>query len=488
MTRYSMPLFPRSCRYQALALPAKACVKDGSPPASFPWSERHLRCVWADPELRPSGLISTEGRTVSVLNPGRWNLEAGPDFLDATLKIGPDECTLRGDVELHIRPLDWRHHKHAGDPRYRNVIAHITYFEGVLTPSDLPASVLQIPLRAALQRIPSFSFDGLDLTAYPFAALSRLPPCAEILANWSPEQRGALLDGAGEERLRLKTERMAKLIGEKGKDQALYEELMGALGYKHNRLAFLTLARALPLERLRLEAAAAPLHAYALFLGVSGLLPQKSHPLWDSETRAFIRALWDIWWKHQSEWHDQIMSQKDWTLSNLRPANHPLRRLMAAAYLFTGAPPDMDFFSTTDAPEHLCRSWVHRFQELGGNSYWAWRGSFATSRYARPEMLIGPGRAATILTNVMIPWWAATGLIQPDATLLDTLPQEDANRFIKHTAHALFGHDHSPALYNSGLRQQGLLQIFHDFCLSSKNGCAGCQLPATLSPPGHQKE
>lgn len=476
-----MPLFPRSCRYQALALPAGAGIKEGAPPSSFPWSERHLRCVWADPALRPPALTGMDGRTVSVVNPGRWNLEAGPDFLDAILKIGPDACTLRGDIELHIRPMDWRHHKHATDSRYKNVIAHVTYFEGVLAPCDLSPSVLQIPLRAALQRIPSFSFDGLDLLAYPFAARAPLPPCAEILSGWTPDQRGALLDCAGEERLRLKTERMTKSIGEKGKDQALYEEFMGALGYKHNRLSFLALAQALPLERLRRESEGTPLHAYALLLGVGGLLPQKSNPLWDGETRAFIRALWDIWWKHQAEWHDQILRHEVWTLANLRPANHPLRRLMAAAHLFAATSPDSGFFSATEAPANLFRWWMNHLELQGGDSYWAWRGSFATPRYARPESLIGQGRAATILNNVMLPWWAATGALALDSALLESLPREDSNRFIKHTAHALFGHDHPPSLYHSGLRQQGLLQIFHDFCLSSKNGCAGCPLPATLT-------
>lgn len=456
-------------------------VREGSTATSFPWSERHLRCVWADPLIRPPALTGMDGRTVTVQNPGRWNLEAGPDFLDAILKIGPDECTVRGDIELHIRPMDWRHHKHAGDPRYQNVIAHVTYFEGLLAPSDMPAAVLQIPLRAALQAIPSFSFDGLDLLSYPFAAIAPCPPCAEVLKAWSPEERGVFLDSAGEERLRLKTERMAKSLADKGKDQALYEEFMGALGYKHNRLAFFQLAQALPLERLRQEADDSPLHAYALMLGVSGLLPLKSNPLWDSETRQFIRALWDFWWKHQSEWHDQVMSRKVWTLSNLRPANNPLRRLMAAAHLFirNSTPADL-FANRAGSPENLCRSWLTLLQEVGKDSYWVWRGSFARPRYSRPETLIGPGRAATILNNVMIPWWAATQTTELSPALLNTLPQEDPNRFIKHTAHALFGHDHSPALYHSGLRQQGLLQIFHDFCLSSKNGCAGCHLPEAL--------
>jgi len=426
-----------------------------------------------------------DGRTVSVIHPGRWNLEAGPDFLDAILKTGPDEYTVRGDIELHIRPMDWRHHKHASDPRYKNIIAHVTYFEGLLALQDLPASVLQIPLRTPLLAIPSFSFDSLDLLAYPFGVTAPLPPCAEILKNWPPEQRGSLLESAGAERLRLKTERLAKRIADKGKEQSLYEEWLGALGYKHNRLAFLQLAQTIPLERLRQDAENTPLHAYALLLGVAGLLPQKSNPLWDSETRIFIRTLWDIWWKHQSEWMDQVMPRKAWTLANLRPANNPLRRLMAAAHLFTGdlwilAPPS----PLAESSGNFYTSWLTRLETAGENSYWSWRGSFSKPRYARPESLIGPGRAASILNNVMVPWWAATQTLQAGALPLNALPPEDHNRFIKHTAHVLFGHDHTPTLYHSGLRQQGLLQIFNDFCLSSKNGCTGCHFPTALTNAG----
>lgn len=480
-----MVQFQGSRRYQALLLPPVSCAREPLPFTSFPWSERHLRCVWADDSIRPPSLTSMDGRTLSVIHPGRWNLEAGPDFLNAILRIGPDACTIRGDIELHIRPLDWRHHHHAADPRYKSVVAHVTYFEGLLPIQDMPASILQIPLRPALRLIPTFSFDGLDVSAYPLATLASQPPCGVILKTWSPEARGKLLDAAGQERLRLKMERMAKNIADKGRDQVLYEEFMGALGYKHNRLAFLQLAQKLPLERLRQESGGTPHQAYALLLGVAGLLPTRADPLWDGETRLFIRSLWDIWWKHQSEWSDTTMPPHAWTLANLRPANNPMRRLMAAAYCFTPRAGEMGLFSgIKESPEELCRTWMMRLQEEGAESYWAWRGSLSRPRYPAPEALIGPGRAASILINILIPWWATANTIQADASLLDTLPVEDPNRFIKHTAHALFGHDHAPSLYNSGLRQQGLLQIFHDFCLGSRNGCAGCPLPKALVSSG----
>ena len=40
---------------------------------------------------------------------------------------------------------------------------------------------------------------------------------------------------------------MTSAIRERGREQVLYEELMGALGYKHNRLPFRKIATLLPL-------------------------------------------------------------------------------------------------------------------------------------------------------------------------------------------------------------------------------------------------
>jgi hypothetical protein len=35
-------------------------------------------------------------------------MEPGPDFLGAVLRIGPERRRIRGDVEIHLRPSDWR--------------------------------------------------------------------------------------------------------------------------------------------------------------------------------------------------------------------------------------------------------------------------------------------------------------------------------------------------------------------------------------------
>ena len=66
--------------------------------------------------------------------------------------------------------------------------------------------------------------------------------------------------------------------------------------------------------------------------------------------------------------------------------------------------------------------------------------------------------------------------------VLDRLPPEDLAAPMRLAALHLFGRDHNPALYaDSGLLQQGLLQIHLDFCLNAKPGCDACALCTALA-------
>jgi len=114
-----------------------------------------LQCVWADARLRPSLLATAAGEPVQVEHPGEWNTGPGPDFLNAALRVGPELRRLTGDVEIHVRPADWQRHRHADDPRYRRVCAHVSYYPGILPAAELPVGALQIALRPALAYTPS---------------------------------------------------------------------------------------------------------------------------------------------------------------------------------------------------------------------------------------------------------------------------------------------------------------------------------------------
>ena len=94
-------VFPRARRYAALTAAVRPGIAAEERAAwqAFHYTERHLQCVWADSSIRPRQLLSAAGEEVDVLSPGEWNLEAGPDFLDAVLVIGPHRRRVTGDVE-----------------------------------------------------------------------------------------------------------------------------------------------------------------------------------------------------------------------------------------------------------------------------------------------------------------------------------------------------------------------------------------------------
>ncbi len=473
--------FPRASAYGRSPGADESCVREGRRHRrDFPWSERHLQCIWYDTRLRPAGLRTGSGEEVEVEDPGVWNLEAGPDFLGARLRIGGRR--IAGDVEVHVHPRDWRHHGHSADPRYHRVRVHLTYFPETAPARDLPPGAVHIALKSALAAQPYFSFEAVDPAAYPLAARATPAPCSLVLQRLDADGKIGLLEAAGQERLRRKTERLAAAIEEKGRDQALYEEALGALGFKHNKRACRGLAERVSLARLRETGQGDALSAYALFCGVAGVLPERPTERWDRETRAFVRALWDRWWKLRAAWDAQLLSRSDWRLSGVRPANRPERRLMAAACLFLKPVPLSDDWLAvaTSDPDRVAERVQSALAQSTG-TYWDHRLAWGGSRSPKPIALIGESLARVIVANVLVPFLAAAEVRAPfERGLLRRLPPEGDNQVVRQTALSLFGPDYPPSLLRDGLRRQGLIQIFHDYCLNDRSRCSGCEFPDFL--------
>ena len=480
-------LFPQARGYRLWPAKVAEPLSVKTSTRGFAYTERHLQCVWFDAALRPGTLKTEQGDVIVVEHPGQWNLEDGPDFLDAVLRVGPDRRRLAGDVEIHIHPSDWQRHGHARNPAYAHVVAHVTYFSGAMAAATLPGGAIQVSLKDGLAANPFFSFESLDLAAYPYTVREPITPCAQVLKTWSPDHVAGLLESAGAERLQGKAARMASAFPSKAPDQILYEEIMTALGYKNNRAPFRYLAEQLPLETLRKASGRNTLKAYALLMGVAGLLPAQTPSRWDAETRAFVRQLWDHWWKHQAAWSARALRRKTWKLSGLRPQNHPQRRLMLAAILFTRADDltrSLTALNTTSADE--CFRQIATFFQPAADTYWQRRLTFAGKRQAVMIALMGTHRIAAIVSNVFVPFLAALGNRQVmSPAFLRRLPPEENNQIVRQTAHNLLGPDHNPELYRSGLRQQGLIQIFHDFCLTDRSRCGNCALLKALITTHH---
>jgi len=472
--------FPRATAYPGI--PAAGHLRERPPlRPEQNFTERHLQCVWADAELRPPALLTAQGERAEVESPGVWNLEAGPDFMGAALLLGQERRRVTGDVEIHIHPTDWQAHGHSADPRYERVRFHVTFFPAPPA-RGLPAGAVEISLRDALAARPRFAFENIDLTAYPYGFRSATPPCGAALHAWTPDDREALLAAAGEERLRRRAERLARAMAERGPEQVVFEEVMAALGYKHNQAAFRRLAEIVPLATLRTGAGGDVDLAFALLAGVAGLLPEQFPAKLDDEARAAARRWWDAWWKRRERFAEGALTPAHWRLAGLRPLNHPLRRLAAAAALFAAARslPEA-WVGWAEQPPGNCLAQARRQLSAASHPFWDHRLTLGSKRTAQAVALIGEARADAILINDFVPFLAARSRGTTFAQdLLAQLPVEQDNAVLRATAFALFGRDAPNSLLRDGLRRQGLLQIFHDYCLNDRSRCAACPLPALL--------
>lgn len=473
--------FPWSRLFRNESLDRGLSLKDpGHGGRHFPYTERHLQAVWFDSRWRPVDLVTGDGESVSVEFPGKWNTGAGPDFLGATLTIGPQERRITGDVEVHIFPADWRHHGHRDDTRYRNVILHVTYFAGGLADSDLPSGAVQIALQPLLKADASFAFEHIDIAAYPYACRADVPPCRTALGVWPVSAKARLLDAAGHERLRVKAERTMEAVRDRGIDQVFYETFMTCLGYHHNKHAFHELSQRMPLNRLQALSRRDEVRAYALLAGASGLLPSDIREEWDEETRKFVRRLWDIWWKERTRLPEP-MQTSTWRLSGIRPLNHPVRRMAAASRLFTLGKDARPILSEWyDAGPEAVITRMAASTALPESHYWARRTRFGGVP-GRVAAVLGRDRLEGIALNCVIPLFAALDF-EPVSVrrVLDQIRPEPENAIIRDTSHYLFGPDAPSSLIASANRRQGLMQIFHDYCLHDRSRCSRCPLPARL--------
>ena len=290
--------------------------------------------LWREEGARLPPLDCDDGRRLRVLYPGRPSADAGPDFRDAVLLTETGE-TLRGDVEVHLRPGGWRAHGHDRDRRYNGVVLHVVLWPssgGGETTLAMGASVPTVALYPVLQQTV-----GRRRGRRP--AAPGLAPAAFWAAVVPPgEQRvGAALERAGDARFNAKAAsfrvRLRQGGGETGwGSQLLYQGLMEALGYSRNREPFLALAEGLPLARLE-RLAAGPEDRLetliAALLGAGGLLSgqlPRGAGLHEEELQAALR----IW---ESMGLRPVVQAEAWRRFRVRPANRPERRLVGMAHL-----------------------------------------------------------------------------------------------------------------------------------------------------------
>ncbi len=486
-------------------------VHEPEPPSPPPVRERLVRCLWFDQEFDVT-LRTEAGEKVTVLSPGWWNLESGPDFKNASLRLAGGKA-LKGDVEVHLDASGWTQHGHHQDPAYNRVILHVVMRNDTGAEASTREDGADVPILSLAGHVRG-TLDDLNASLatedYPHASEGAAGRCQELIAQAGidPEWIGQFLDHAGDERMLHKAERFAEMPEADAPESVLYVSLMEAAGFKKNKRPMGRLARLVPLEvaqRLLREGGQVALQA-ALF-GMAGLLPEQldlTGAEADAETAAYIGQLRSTWADLRDGLEGGAMEARSWNFSGTRPVNYPMRRiaglarLIETAVLAGGLIPAIEaqLRRAPAAPSRrVARSPAAKAVVVlltgGEDDYWSWHTTFGGKRLRSKTKLIGTDRAHVMFVDAIVPIMLAVARAGGDRDMenrlhrayatLPRLPENSVHRFM--VSRIFGGAAHADPILTSARRQQGLLQLFRDYCEADAAGCRHCPFAEALQQP-----
>lgn len=450
--------------YQRLLRSVVAGSLNEGAPVELP-PELQLQSLWFAGQFGRE-FTSTRGRQITIKQFGEWNRGAGPDFRNAAVTI--DGELLSGPIELDPYPEDWDHHGHSKNPAYNSVCLHVT-----ARPADSGEWFTRTADNRLVERVVLSTKQLQEALRTPRYATALAHPgrCATPLADAEPTAIHSLLESAARHRIQSKAQRIGRCIEAHGPDQTLYESIAEVLGYRPNQQNLRAFAQTLPLRLLTAHAQ----HAEAILFGTAGILTADLHARAPESSRDYLRNLWDRWWQVRDQFALDPERLPKWQFSGIRPINHPHRRLGTLAHLITrwsafrsathralGSPSQFLKFCTTLEHPH----WSHHY-------------TLTSKTSAKPLSLLGKERAFDFLVNHLVPKFHLKG--EPIWDLYAKIKAGPNNDAVKRATLRLFGHRSDQKNFTKfAWQQQGLIQIYQDFCLNDTSDCENCPFPEQL--------
>ena len=412
--------------------------------------EQLLHYVWKHKIFPLTPLQTTAGQSVEVIDPGLPNQHDGPDFFNAKLKI--DGTLWVGNVEVHLRASDWKHHGHHTDTAYDSVILHVvgeSDCEVVRTDSQvIPQLCLTCP-------------ESVQAHYEELLRVDRFPSCYSILGTLPKLTVHSWLTTLQTERFEQKTRAITQRVERCNHhwEDAFFITLARSFGFGVNGDAFeewgnLVSLRAADKHRDNLQ------QVEAIFLGQAGFLEDSVCP----------DVYYQLLQKEYRYLHHKFglprMDAKHWRFLRVRPVNFPLVRLAQLASLYHAS--DKLLSRLVDAGTVAD---ITKLLSVGTSAYWDTHFDFSKSSPQRVKRLGGKSLHLLVI-NTVIPFLYAYGRHKADEALceravnmLEELKAED-NRVIR-----LWEEAGLPV--KTAADSQALLQLQQAYCDPKK--CLYCR-------------
>lgn len=428
--------------------------------------ELEIQAQWFGGEFGRK-FTGTDGEEIEIVQFGHWNRSAGPDFTECAVRI--DGELKPGPIELDVRAGDWEHHGHGSNPDFDSVVLHVFTDLPALnrfytrTSSHRQVCQLLLPQFTGLQGPPDYLPE-----AYPGR-------CVTPLGKMSDADVESILASAAQFRLLQKSARFRAMSDSTSLNQAMYQGFAEALGFRQNKTQMAVLAQRNPIATLlKLD----PLQREARLFGAAGFMEQEFYEETLSEdSRRYLRGLWEEWWKLRDEVEPSSHRAIPWKLSGSRPVNHPQRRVGALAAIVNQWPSLSALWKT---PGDNCEKQLSGFFDQLNHEYWEHHYTLKSAPSEKHLKLIGKDRQRDILGNLVFPC-----LVAQDDSFWNTyrgMRGAVGNEKLRRALLRLFGSNDERAGDFSKwyFQQQGLLQIYRDFCLEDHSECEECPFPEQL--------
>lgn len=417
-------------------------------------TEAFLHYIWQH-QMLADGLTTTDGQPVVCLRAGEKNLNAGPDFVGARIRLGGMEWA--GNVEIHVRTSDWKLHRHSQDPAYNNILLHVVYEHDCEVRMQNGKVPLTLELKPYLHPSIVANYDAL-MTPDD----GSIVPCAKRLSEVKPFIVKSTLERLVMERLEAKSEMARRMLDENhgGWEQACYQLLAHYFGGKVNALPFELLAKATD-QRLLARWKDNPQRVEAILMGQAGLLdgyfedeyPRDLQIDYDSIGRAAGMVPID---------------RNLWKFHRLRPYSFPTIRISQFAHFISCNPsPFSSFLGIDDVSELECRL------NQQASAYWNTHYRFDVMSSRTSVKRVGALQAQMLIVNAWIPMLFLYGHLHgqqqykdKSVRLLEGLPPED-NAIIRRWRQV-------GIRPTSAAESQALLQLYNNYCI--RRQCLECRI------------
>jgi len=421
--------------------------------------EEFLHYLWKYGLYSADSLLDTDGNKISVIHPGEYNRDSGPDFFNARICIAGTEWA--GNVEIHTRSSHFDVHGHNTDHAFDNVILHVVAENDRKVFNSKGEELLTVEL----------VYDPVYFEKYQEIVNNpAVIACQNDIGRLDSFYLRHWLHSLLIERLQKKSDAIMKIFAETRNDwdETFYRVLTRYFGFRVNTEPFEMLASVLPFKVIR-KHADNRFQIEALLFGTAGMLDEG----------LFREAVSDNYYLDLIKEYKILSSKYSlmpihgwlWKFSRLRPVNFPTIRISQLASMISVAG---GLFSRT--LEAADAGQLRELFEVSASEYWKDHYIFGRKSI---RIAKNTGRQATdiFLVNAVIPLIFVYGRFKDNQGVreralefLEAIHPEE-NSIISDWK--LSGMEAESAFYT-----QALLQLTEEYC--RKRRCLECRIGCKL--------